>query len=185
MFAISEESSQYVRRTSAEEFSTQCIAQTVKHPTQVMVWSVMSAQGTGRLYIVEGMMNQHQYKKVLKTRLIPQLNDWFPNKDYVFMHDSAPCHKAKSVTKFLSANNIKTLSWPGNSPDMNPIENLWSIVKRRLKKTNITTKVGLIESLIKIWHHDNEIKDSCVKLVESMPKRIECMLKSKGMHTKY
>ena len=52
MFAISEESSQYVRRSADEEFSPQCIAQTVKYPTQVKVWSVMSAQGTRRLYIV-------------------------------------------------------------------------------------------------------------------------------------
>ena len=90
MFAISEESSQYIRRSADEEFSPQCVAQTVKHPTQVMVWSVMSAQGTGRLYIVEGMMNQHQYKKVLENRLLPQLKDWFPNNDFVFMHDGAP-----------------------------------------------------------------------------------------------
>lgn len=185
MFAISEESSQYVRRSADEEFSPQCVAQTVKHPTQVMVWSVMSGQGTGRLYIVEGMMNQHQYKKVLENRLLPQLKDWFPNNDFVFMHDGAPCHKAKSVTKFLSENNIKTLPWPGNSPDMNPIENLWSIVKRKMKKICITTKDDIITKLIKIWHHDDEIKDSCKKLVESMPKRIESLIKNKGMHTKY
>lgn len=185
MFSICDESSQYVRRSQNEEFSESCVAQTVKHPTSVMVWSVISAKGTGRLYIVEGTMNQHQYRKVLETRLLPQLRNWFPDRDCVFMHDGAPCHKAKSVTKFLAENNVQTLPWPGNSPDMNAIENLWGIVKKRLKKINITTKVQLIEELIKIWHHDDEIKNLCPVLVESMPKRIELLIKAKGMHTKY
>jgi transposase len=50
------------------------------------------------------------------------------------MHDGAPCHKAKSITKFLAEKDVKNLSWPGYSPDMNPIANLWGIVKKRLKK---------------------------------------------------
>ena len=143
VFSICEDSSQSVRRAANEEFSEQCVAQTVKHPTSAMVWSIMSAQGTGRLYIVEGSMNQHQYRKVyivegsmnqhqyrnvLETRLLPQSKEWFPEGDFVFMHDGAPCHKAKSITKFLAEKDVKTLPWPGNSPDMNPIENLWGIV---------------------------------------------------------
>jgi transposase len=68
---------------------------------------------------------------------------------------------------------------------MNPIENLWGTVKKRLKKINITTKVQLIENLIQIWHHDDEIKNKCSVLIESMPRRIELLIKNKGMHTKY
>jgi len=81
VFSIREENSQYVRRAAYEEFSEQCVAQTVKHPTSAMVCSIMSAQGTGSLYIVEGSMNQHQYRKVLETRLSPRLKDWFPEGD--------------------------------------------------------------------------------------------------------
>ena len=68
---------------------------------------------------------------------------------------------------------------------MNPIENLWRIVKKRLKKINITTKVKLIENLIQIWHRDDEIKNKCSILIESMLRRIELLIKNKGMHTKY
>jgi hypothetical protein len=120
VFSICEESSQYVRRV-ADEFLELCVAQTVKHPTSAMVWSIMPAQGTGRLYIVKGSMDQHQYRKVLETRLLPQL-DWFPEGDFVFMHDGVPCHKAKSITIFLAEKDVKTLPWRGNSPDMNRIE---------------------------------------------------------------
>jgi hypothetical protein len=145
----------------------------------------MSAQGTGHLYIVEGSMNQHQYRKVLETRRLSQLKDWFPEGDFVFMHDGAPCHKAKSITEFLAEKDAKTLPWPGYRPDMNPIENLWRTVKKRLKKINITTKVQLIENLIQIWHRDDEIKNKCSVPIESMPRHIELLIKNKGMHTKY
>ncbi|CAG5015993.1 unnamed protein product [Parnassius apollo] len=126
-----------------------------------MVWSVISAKGVGRLYVVQGTMRQHQYKEVLQNRLLPTLREWFPDSEnFTFMHDSAPCHKAKSVTKFLEENIIPVLPWPGNSPDMNPIENLWEITKAEIAKEMITTKVRLIEKLIEVWHHNPKIKES-------------------------
>ncbi|VEN63703.1 unnamed protein product [Callosobruchus maculatus] len=122
----------------------------VKHPVSIMVWSVISSKGMGYLYIVEGTMKQDQYKRVLEARLIPQIKDWFPeNEEYVFMHDSAPCHTARSVTTFLSEKNVRVLPWPGNSPDMNPIENLWKLTKREVAKEAITNKRQLIETLIR------------------------------------
>jgi transposase len=52
----------------------------------------------------------------------------------VFMQDNAPCHKALIVTQFFDENNIKTLDWSAQSPDINPIENLWAFIKKRRKK---------------------------------------------------
>ena len=72
----------------------------------------------------------------------------------VFMQDNAPCHKAKVVTEFLARENIETLPWPPQSPDMNPIENLWAIIKRRIKKKFSTprTRDELIEQVFTIWN---------------------------------
>lgn len=144
IFSVEEETSQYVRRKEGEAFHPDCVKQTVKHPTSVMVWSVFSWYGCGRLYIVEGTMRHEQYIKVLKTRLIPQVREWFGQNEFIFMQDGAPCHKAKKVMEFFRENNVKVLDWPGNSPDMNPIENLWAITKKKIRKTNVTTKIGLL-----------------------------------------
>ena len=52
-------------------------------------------------------MNQYQCKKVLEQKLIPQLNVWFPNGDFIFMHDGTPCYKAVFVTKLLNEKKKK------------------------------------------------------------------------------
>lgn len=131
-------------------------------------------------------MRQDQYIEVLMGRLIPQTQEWYPNGDFVFMHDSAPCHKAKKVTKFLKDNNISVLDWPGNSPDLNPIENVWASLKNEIAKEKvITNKQELIEKIIKAWHntpHLVEISKSCIK---SMPRRLKNVIAQKGGFTKY
>ncbi|GFW76155.1 uncharacterized protein TNCV_2058021 [Trichonephila clavipes] len=121
-FEILQNKTQFVRRRDGEKFHSDCVVQTVKHPTKIMIWSVISSKGTGRLYVVKGMMRQDQYKM---SCLILQLEEWFPNgKSYIVMQDGAPCHTTRSIKAFLAEQNIPLLDWPGNSPDMNPIENI-------------------------------------------------------------
>ena len=58
----------------------------------------------------------------------------FPNGGGIFQQDLAPCHTAKKVKKFLKENHMKVFDQPGNSPDLNPIENLWTSKNLALKK---------------------------------------------------
>ena len=95
------------------------------------------------------------------------------------------CRKNRKMTAFMKKNKIPILPWPGNSPDMNPIENLWMIVKRRIAMRKPTNRVTLIEALIDVWARDPEIKEMCPKLIQGMPKRIELLIQAKGASTKY
>ncbi|GFT16049.1 uncharacterized protein TNCV_3315841 [Trichonephila clavipes] len=95
-FEILQNKSQFVRR--GEKFHSECVVQTVKHPTKIMVWSVINGKGTGRLYVVEGII----WQDVLKNLLIPQLEEWIPNGEpYIFMQDGALCHTARSIKFFF------------------------------------------------------------------------------------
>ena len=174
-----------MRRLQSEVSLKENFNQTVKHPEKIMVWGIISVHGTGRLEIVEGIMNQHKYKDVLQRRLLPQLRDWYGDRECIFMQDGAPCHKARSVMTFLQNKNIRLLEWPGNSPDLNPIEGLWNELKREVLKTPFTTKRELIEKLIDTWHRSDRIRCLAGKFIESMPRRVQAVIKMKGGHTKY
>ena len=86
---------------------------------------------------------------------------------------------------FLNENNIETLNWPPQSPDLNPIENLWAVIKkRRQKKYGVPlTRVALIEQIFDIW--DNIEQDFIVKLADSCNSRVNQVLKLKGKVSKY
>ena len=129
-------------------------------------------------------MNSAWYLKVLNDHLLPTIADQFPDKGVVYQHDGAPNHTAKVVKKFLDDNEVEILGpWPGNSADLNPIENLWSIVKNRVNKKKSTNLPKLGALIEEEWKSiDQKIVES---LVNSMPKRIKTVLKKSGQHCKY
>ena len=152
-----------------------------------MFWGCFSANGLGPLVALEGNQNQHSYLQTLQDYLLPEIEaarEEF-EVDMIFMQDNAPCHKTNLVMDFLRDNKIRTLDWPPQSPDLNPIENLWAIIKaRRYKRFGIPrTKEELIEQMFAIWEEiDQELLDT---LVDSIENRLKEVVRLGGRTTKY
>lgn len=161
------------------------LRQKVKHPVKIMVWGIISVLGAGRLHVCEGNMNAVQYINVMQNCALPQMREWFPDGNFVFMQDKAPCHTARTVKAVFLAENVQLLEWPGNSPDLNPIENIWGLVKKKIRQETITTKQQAIAAVIKYWYMDATLRDIVVNAVESMPRRIAAVIAAKGGHTNY
>ena len=174
----------FVRRRPGEEFKPDCILPTIKHPTSVMVWGCMSAAGVGRLHVCEGMMNGAKYIDVLEKKLIPSARDLFGDNHFIFQDDNAPCHRAIKVRRWYEQHNITRISWPAQSPDLNPIENLWQRMGVLISKDKPTTKRGLIEKIIAAWNHV-VTTDELKRLVDSMPRRCAAVIANRGYPTKY
>ena len=116
----------------------------------------------------------------------PQLRDWYGvGGDCTFMQDGAPCHTAKLITNYLREQGVQLLSWPGNSPDMNPIENVWGFIKGKLARQTITTRQQMIAALLKEWFRDPAFLEKLRKSIDSMQTWIAAIIAAKGGHTKY
>ncbi len=105
-----------------------------------------------------------------------------PSADFIFQQDLAPAHTVKSTKSRLNDHDVGLLDWPANSPDLNTIENLWSIVKRKMRnkrpKNADELKATVKETCASIP------PQQCHKLIPSMPRRNKAVIKAKGAPTK-
>lgn len=85
---------------------------------------------------------------------------------------------------FLNDASVRTLTWPGNSPDLNPIENCWFMIGRKITDKKPRSLRELQETIVHVWHHEMNL-DYIRKLIDSMPARVEAVIKAKGGPTKY
>ena len=74
------------------------------------------------------------------------------------------------MKEFFTEYSITVLDWPGNSPDLNPIENLWYVMAKKVQACHPKNKRDLKEAVIRVWNHEltTELHQS---LIESMPRR--------------
>ena len=129
------------------------MVQTVKHSEKKMFSGSFSYQKVGSLCPVHGIMNLQQYIQVLNKK---KLQTFKRNTlmDLVIPARFCSLSHVKKVIKHFYTHKIKTLDCPWNSPDLNPIENLWTIAKGRLCDRDCATKTRLIESIIQISCYD-------------------------------
>ncbi len=73
------------------------------------------------------------YQYILEHVMLPSAGQLFKDADLIFQQDLAPAHTAKSTKSWLNDHGVGVLDWPANSPDLNPIENRWDIVKRKMR----------------------------------------------------
>ena len=149
------------------------------------VWAAFSIHGRTPLVRISGTLNQHKYEEILEGYIVPFANAYQGGTGgFIFQQDNCGPHKAKSIKSFIYSSGIQLLPWPSQSPDMNPIENAWAILKRELRQrtTYSNTVDGLFNELCNIW---NSLPDSYFKsLVKSMPNRVRKLKNVRGRSTK-
>ena len=132
-----------------------------------------------------GNMNTDKYISVLDDNLWPVVVRHFSDRPWIFQEDNAPCHVSLRANQWKDENGIRTLLWPPQIPDLNIIENVWKVLKIQVQKRlgEIKNANDLRRVVLDIWtdlglHYIRSI-------YESIPRRIRCVLRSRGQITKY
>ena len=102
-----------------------------------------------------------------------------------FQQDNAPCHRAKLIMDWFKLNKVKAISWPGRSPDLNPIEHCWQVFKDHVMKYGQNSSIPQLQTTInKVWKKEMPL-EYFRSLADSMPARIRVCIKARGRYTKY
>jgi transposase len=177
-FAIINPRAQKVRRPSfSSRYKQKFTVVNVKHSVNVMVWACFSGQGSIYFLVPKTTMNSNRYMAMLDEKLFPFMQIHGATR---FLQDGVPCHTSKKVMAFLREKRVAIMDWLGNSPDLNPIENLWSIMKKKLKEDHTITSLNKLQDAIKkMW------VQLMMKLAQSMPRKLRMCIENKGQMTKY
>ena len=104
-------------------------------------------------------------------------------REWVMQQDNDPKHQAHIVTHWLKEKEVELLKWPPFSPDLNPIEHMWDEMERRMKKEKPKNETELKQCLLRVWQGIGT--DVTKKLVDSMPNRLNEVIRMNGYPTRY
>ena len=128
-------------------------------------------------------MNAVLYTNILQATLLPFLRERFPD-GHKFMQDNDPKHTSNHAKEFLIGNNVNWWKTPPESPDMNPIENLWHELKEYLRREiKPTTKDALVNGVKSFWETVDVAK--CTKYIGHLKKVLPCVIEMNGRATGY
>ena len=185
---------QWVFRTPKQKWDRDFVQTYNKgHDISIMVWGAIWIGGRSDLDIMtrsqggQGGFDRYSYIETLERTH----GSWL-DPARIFMQDNAPIHTAKVVASWFLDRAIRVLPWPPYSPDLNPIEHCWALVKQALVEKHPElldqgktqeAHDALAKAIVEAWDAlDQDIIDS---LIRSMDSRVNHVIAAKGWHTRY
>ena len=156
-----------------------------KHPIKVHVWAGISKNGATEVCIFKGIMKAPLYCIILKKTLIPFLRAKFPAPcTHRFMQDNDPKHTSRAAQQYFAENNINWWRTPPESPDLNPIENVWHELKEFIRREiKPTTKDEIVRGIAQFWSTVDVHK--CRRYIGHLKKVIPKVIEMNGQATGY
>lgn len=188
----------WVWRYPEEEYNEDCCRGTVISGFQkVRIWGAIRYGKLSKLIVVperegDGKMNSHDYVDYIMDG--EMFDFWMESSEelgqVVMMEDGAGYHQKAASVRRMQLEQDGWIgwgpgSWPSSSPDLNPIENLWHILRSNIRKRKVQprNKEQLIVALQEEWEKLN--MELINKLCLSMPRRLQAVIDAKGGITKY
>ena len=184
---IGSDGKRWTWKKAEESLSDRLVRRTVKFGgDSLMMWGCMTWEGVGMACKIDGKMDTDLYIQILGEELQQTLDNYGKTlDDIIFQQDNDPKHTSRRAKQWFFDHGFEVMVWPAQSPDLNPIEHLWFLLKKRLAENPEPPKgiTELWEHIQAEWEKIEVVK--CQELIESMPRRVQEVIKAKGGYTSY
>lgn len=155
------------------------------HGGSIMVWGGISSDARTELVIVDNRLTAARYiEEILQEHVLPYTG-FIGENEFLLMHDNARPHVAHCVEEYLEEVGIRKLQWPARSPDLNPIEHIWDMLKRKIKtNSNRPDTLNQLRSAALVaWDSIQQV--DIRNIIQSMPERMQAVIRARGGNTRY
>jgi transposase len=186
----------FVVRCKGERYHPDCCAFTFRSGrVSTTVWGAIAYGWKSELVFLKstgkkgGVTKVDYFEQAFESQIVPAFDGLRElGRNPMLMEDNAGIHGTQdkeNMTRYKQSRGVPTSWWPACSPDLNPIENVWRIMKQRLRqlKRSPQTFEALKPALTKIW--DEMDPDEWGKYIDEMPDRIRECYRVNGLCTKY
>jgi hypothetical protein len=174
------ENTGYLWRMRGEHSDDVCVHEK-KHPQKVLIFGGFSPQFQSDLVILlHGTVTSETYIRHLiqGSHLIEGMNEIFTEKHWALMQDGALAHTCAETLRILRPQINILEDWPSGSPDLNSIENLWAIMKRRVALLNPQTINDLTQIIRSVWEEISTVE--LINITSSMHRRLQKVIDANG-----
>jgi transposase len=173
----------WVQRPEDTEFLEPFMVHREPFPQKIGVWAAFSSQGVEAVRIFDGTMDSALLRDTFTQVMLPAARRRWPRGQWYLLQDNARYHTSTEMRQWIHNHGVDCIDFPPHSPDLNPIENLWAELKRRIDLRHPNTITELAEILNEEIHKLGDIY--CTALSHSMINRCKAVITNRGFMTKY
>ena len=173
----------WVQRPRGKRYDADYLVERVPHSERVSLWGCFCARGVGQAEIFVGEFDAARYVDILQHNLIQTALHFYSREAWWFQQDNAPQHTSHLARRWFHNHGVNLIDFPPYSPDLNPIENLWSILKARVEARLARTMDEVEQVLKEEWEALN--KELLASLAHSMPTRCAAVVANHGHKAPY
>ena len=155
---------------------------TVKHPVKVQVWGCLTSKGFGQISCFSGNLNAKKLRSIYRKTMLPSAEVAFGKKrKWTLQEDNDPKHVSVRANNWKKENGVVRMNWPSQSPDMNPIEHVWAILKANVANHRPNSKKSLIKWIRREW---KRLPSSYAEhLIQTMDRGVNTLIRANGDNT--